>query len=206
MKERLCKKPMKTVCTSLLLYLFFTPMSHAQVPVAAGYAPSFKASAGYSYVNLGVPGRPRLNLQGGEGGLTVDFNSRFGIELDGSYTRASNVYSSRHVVDLLTYMGGPVFYLRRGKRLDFYVHGLLGAARETGVNYDSSGRLLLGFVTQFAWAAGGGAEYQLDRHLSLRFGGDYLNTKTFTPQLTLKRESNLRAFAGFTYRFGGRQP
>ncbi len=197
---------MKLVRTSLLLYLFFTPVSHAQVPLAAGYSPSFKASAGYSYVNLGVPGRPRLNLQGGEAGLTLDFNSHFGIEVDGSYTRASNVYGSRHVVDLFSCMGGPVFYLRRGKKLDVYVHGLLGAARETGVNYDSYGRLLLGFVTEFAWAAGGGAEYRLDRHLSLRLGGDYLSTGTFTPQITLKRESNVLAFAGFTYRFGGRRP
>ncbi len=197
---------MKIVLTSLLLFFFMTTAAHAQVPIAAGYAPVIKVDGGYSYVNLGAPSRPRVNLHGGELGVTLDFNPRFGIELDGSYTRASDVYGTRHVVDLLSYMGGPVFYLKRGKRLDVFVHTLAGGARETGVNFDSQGRLLLGYVEQLAWAAGGGAEFQFDRNLSLRLGSDYLNTGTFTPQSTIKRESNIRAFIGFTYRFGGRRP
>lgn len=188
------------------MILLFAPLSRAQVPVAAGYSPSWQATAGYSYVNLGVPGRPRLNLHGGEAGVTVDFNARLGIELDVSYTRAPDVYGSRHVVDLATYMAGPVVYARRGKRLDVYVHGLMGAARETGVNYDSNGDLLRGFVTKFAWAAGGGAEYKIDRKLFARLGCDYVNTATFDSKQAIRREDNIRAFVGFTYRFGGRRP
>lgn len=197
---------MKNVSVSLLFYALFAISSYAQEPIAAGYSPVIKVSGGYSYVNLGVPDRPRLNLQGIEAGATVDINSRFGIELDGSYTRGSNTYGSGHVVDLLTYMGGPVFYPIRTKKLNVYVHGLFGGARETGVNYNSSGEILLGFVASYMWGAGGGAEYQIDQHLSVRLGCDLLNTATFNSQPALQRENNVRAFAGFTYRFGGRRP
>ena len=152
---------MKTVLIGLPLLFLFALSSQAQGPIAAGYNPGFTASAGYSYTNLGVPGQSRLNLQGGTGGLTVDFSSRLGIELDGSHTRATNIYGSGHAVDLLSFMGGPVFYLKRGRRLDIYVHGLMGVARETGVNYDSAGDLSLGFVTKLAWTAGGGANTRL---------------------------------------------
>jgi opacity protein-like surface antigen len=197
---------MKTVSVSLLLYSVFATLTHAQEPIAAGYSPVINVSGGYSYVNLGVPSLHRLNLQGVELGVTVDIRSRFGIELDGSYTRGSNVYGSGHVADLLTYMAGPVFYPVQKKKLNVYVHGLLGGARETGVNYNSTGEILLGYVGRVAWAAGGGAEYEIDRHLSVRVGCDLLNTAIFNPQLTIQRENSIRAFAGFSYRFGGRRP
>ncbi len=197
---------MKNVSLSLLFYALFAISSYAQEPIAAGYSPVIKVSGGYSYVNLGVPDRSRLNLDGVEAGVTVDFRSRFGIELDGSYTRGTNVYGSGHVVDLLTYMGGPIFYPIQTKKLNVYVHGLFGGARETGVNYNSEGEILLGYVGKFAWAVGGGAEYHIDQHLSVRLGCDLLNTATFNSQPALQRENNVRAFAGFTYRFGGRRP
>jgi opacity protein-like surface antigen len=204
--SKLRARSMKAAFLGCALIFIFVLPSRAQGPIAAGYSPGFTASAGYSYVNLGIPGQSRLSIQGGTGGLTVDLSTRLGIELDGSYARATNVYGSGHAVDLLSFMGGPTFYLRRGRRVDFYVHGLAGVARETGVNYDSNGDLFLGFVTKLAWAAGGGVEYRIDRQLSVRLGCDYLDTGIFNDQGAIKRENDIRTFVGFTYRFGGRRP
>jgi opacity protein-like surface antigen len=197
---------MKTFRTILALISFSALYAHAQTPIAAGYSPAFKVSGGYSYASVAVPSLGRVNMQGAEVGLEAEIKPRVGIGLNLSYNRASNAFDTGHLADLMTYMGGPIVYLNKGKKFDFYVHGLLGAARETGVNFDPNGQILLGYVNKFAWAAGGGVEYKLDQSLSVRFGADYLNTAFFNPQIDFKRQGNLRAFVDFSFRLGGRHP
>lgn len=197
---------MKTFWIGLLGFLFLASPSFAQAPLAAGYSPVFKVGAGYSYANVGVPSRGRLNMNGAFANGTLDLKFRLGIEADFSYVRAPHVFGTSHSADLMTFMGGPVFYLKRGKHLDIYAHGLFGGARETGVNFATDGGLLLGFATKFAWAAGGGAEYKIDQNLAVRFGGDYLSTQFFDPNINFQRQQNVQAFVGVSYRFGGRRP
>jgi opacity protein-like surface antigen len=194
---------MRAIWLTLVGLLFLAPGLFAQSPIAAGYSPVFRIGAGYSFANVNVPSRASLNMNGG--GITggLDFNARFGIEGDVSYVRAFSAFGTGHSADLLTYMGGPVFYLRRTKRMNIYTHALFGAARETGVNFDPNGTLLMGFVNGFAWAAGGGAEIKLDRNLSLRMGANYLNTRFFDSTTALKHQNNIQTFVGFSYRFGG---
>lgn len=191
---------------TLLGLLFLVPESLAQAPIAAGYSPVFNIGAGYSFAHVAVPSRGHLNMNGASVTASLDVNARFGIEADVSYVRSSNAFGTTHSADLLTYVGGPIFYLRRAKQVDIYAHVLIGAARETGVNFDSNGGLLLGFVNRFAWATGGGAEYNLDRNLSLRFVADYLNTQFFSPTIAIKHQNNVQAFIGFSYRFGSHRP
>lgn len=195
---------MKRICLSFVGLLFFSPEMFAQSPLAAGYSPVLRIGAGYSFANVDVPPRGRLNMNGVgvTGGL--DLNSRFGIEGEVSYVRSFSVFGTGRSADLLTFMAGPVFYLRRTTRMNIYTDALFGAARETGVNFDPNGDLLTGFVDRFAWAAGGGAEIKLDRNLSLRLGANYLNTQFFDSGSQIKHQNNIQAFVGFSYRFGGR--
>ncbi len=195
----------KAVWASVILFFLLVPGAAAQAPIAAGISSEYKASVGYSYTNVPIPSQSSLNMNGVDGGLTVGIRPWIGVELDLGFTFVPNALSTQRSAKLFTYMGGPVVYLHRGRRLEVYAHGLLRAAYESGVNYDTSGDLLHGYVNKLAWAAGGGAEYRLDRSLSLRFGADYLNTTFFTPTISMAGQHDLRAIAGISYRFGGRE-
>lgn len=200
------RKFKKTSWASLLLLLFIhVPVGKAQGPIAGGYTPEFSANLGYSYTSASIPSQTRLPMTGVTGGWTAELKPHFGVEIEGSFLRNYHAYGTQYAANLITYMGGPVFHPMRGRRLDIYVHGLLGGAMETGVNYDPNGNLLHGYVNKTAWEVGGGAEYLFDRSISLRFGADYLHTSFFTPVISITGQYNLRATVGATYRFGGRR-
>jgi hypothetical protein len=195
----------KVIWASLIYCSLFVSRGAAQAPIAAGLSSEYKASVGYSYTNVPIPSQSRLNMNGVDGGLTVGIKPWIGVELDLGFTFVPNAFDTQRSAKLFTYMGGPVAYLHRGRRLEVYAHGLIGAAYESGVNFNADGDLLHGYVNKLAWAAGGGAEYRLDRSLSLRFGADYLNTTFFSPTISMIGQHNLRAIAGISYRFGGRE-
>ncbi len=144
----------KAVGTSAVLFFLLAPRGTAQAPLAAGISSEYKASVGYSYTNVPIPSQSRLNMNGIDGGLTVGIKPWIGVELDLGFTFVPNAFNTQHSAKLFTYMGGPVVYLHRGRRLEVYAHGLLGAAYESGVNYDTDGDLLHGYVNKLAWAAG----------------------------------------------------
>jgi opacity protein-like surface antigen len=195
----------KSAGATAILFLLFAPRAASQAPIAAGMSSEYKASVGYSYTNVPIPSQSSLKMNGIDGGLTVGIKPWIGVELDLGFTFIPDALSTQRSAKLFTYMGGPVVYLHRGRRLLIYAHGLVGAAYESGVNYSTDGDLLHGYVNKLAWAAGGGAEYRLDRSLSLRFGADYLNTTFFTPAISMAGQHDLRAIAGISYRFGGRE-
>jgi opacity protein-like surface antigen len=86
-----------------------------------------------------------------------------------------------------------------------YTQFLFGGARESGVNFDSSGRPATGWVNRFAWAAGGGVQYRLTPSFSVRLGADYLRTSFFNSNLAIEGQSNLRTAASLVYTFGERR-
>lgn len=86
--------------------------------------------------------------------------------------------------------------------MNVYVHLLLGGARETGVNFESSGQIITGFVNKFAWAGGAGFQHRLTRSLSMRVGADYLHTSFFNPNISVQGQSNIRPSISLIYTFG----
>lgn len=195
----------KALWTSLLVFFICVQVAIAQGPIAGGYTPDFKANLGYSYTSAAIPSQGRLGMMGIDGGWTADLKPRFGLEIEAGYARNFDAFGSQHSASLITYMGGPVFHPMRGKRLNVFVHALVGGAYESGVNYDPDGNLLHGYVNKTAWAAGGGAEYLFDRAIAVRIGADYLHTSFFTPEITIIGQYNMRAIVGVAYRFGGRR-
>jgi hypothetical protein len=79
---------------------------------------------------------------------------------------------------------------------------LLGGARETGVNFESSGQIVLGYTNRFAWAAGAGYEYRFSRAFAIRVSADYLRTSFFNSNIQVQGQSNLRPSLNLIYTFG----
>jgi opacity protein-like surface antigen len=182
--------------------LFFAGRARAQNPLFAGQGPMIEAGLGYSYTDVGIPSNGRVNMNGVDASVNADFSRRFGVKLDLGYVRGFDVLNTGRHADMLSYMAGPVFYPIRKKKFSVYTEFLLGGARETGVNFTSSGLLVRGFANQFAWAGGGGVQYRLTPSFSVRGGVDYMNTAFFGPNVAVQRQNNLRSVISLVYTFG----
>ncbi|MGB7493471.1 MAG: outer membrane beta-barrel protein [Candidatus Acidiferrum sp.] len=193
---------MKTTIKLLLLVILVVPVARGQNPLVAGVAPTFEVGGGYSYVNTSVPSESRLGMNGAFLTGNADFTRWFGIAADLGYVRNPDAFSARHSADILTYMAGPVFYPVRKRNMNVYTRVLLGGARETGVNFEHDGDLLLGYTNKFAWAVGGGVEYRLSRSFAARGGADFLHTSFFSPSITVQGQTGIRATVGLIYNFG----
>src|SRR5271156_675519 len=78
-------------------------------PPAAASGPAFEVSAGYTYLDMDMPSRPRVGLSGVDANGFIDFNARWGIVVDASYARAGNVLGTPHNGNVLSLLTGPVF-------------------------------------------------------------------------------------------------
>ncbi len=193
---------MRTILKILLLAILVLPVARGQGPVVAGIAPVLEAGVGYSYVDAGVPSESRMGMNGINLIGNADISRRFGVKLDVGYARNFNAYQSGHSADLLTYMAGPVFYPVRKRNMNVYAHLLLGGARETGVNFESNGQIVLGYANRFAWSGGAGVQYRLSRVFALRVGADYLRTSFFNSNVALQGQTNIRPSISLIYTFG----
>jgi opacity protein-like surface antigen len=196
---------MRTILKLSLLLFLCVPLAHAQNPLVAGTAPVLEAGAGYSYTRADVPSQSSLGLNGVLLSGNADFSRYWGVKAEVGYAREGNAFSTGHTADMLTYMGGPVFYPIRRRRYNLYAEALFGAARETGVNVDSTGALITGYVNRFAWAGGGGVQFRLFRPFSVRAGADYLHTTFFNSNIVLQGQTNLRASVSLVYTFGEKE-
>jgi opacity protein-like surface antigen len=193
---------MRTILKVCLLALLVVPVAYGQGPTIAGVGPVIEAGAGYSYVEATVPSQSKVAMNGVQAVASVDVHRRFGVKLEVGYARKFDVFGTGHSADMLTYMAGPVFYPVRKRNMNVYTHILLGAARETGVNFESDGQIVLGYVNQFAWAGGVGFQYRVTPSLSLRVGADYLRTAFFNSNITIQGQTNLRPSMTLIYTFG----
>ncbi len=186
----------------LLLLSVYAPWTMAQSPVATAIVPVVSASLGYSFTNQAFPSSSRINLNGVDAAFTVNVTSHLGGKLDVGYGRASDVFNSGNHSDVLSYLAGPIFYPVRHRDLAVFGHGLIGAARVTGAVPASGGGFSAGYVNQFAWAIGAGAEYRVHGSIGIRLGADYLHTRYFDSSPVISGQSNLRLTGSFVYFFG----
>jgi opacity protein-like surface antigen len=193
---------MRTVLKVCLLAWLVVPAAHGQGPSIAGAAPVIEAGAGYSYVDATFPSAGKVAMNGVQAVASMDVHRRFGVKLEVGYARKFNVFHTGRSADMLTYMAGPVFYPVRKRNINVYTHLLLGAARETGVNFENDGQIVLGYVNQFAWAGGAGFQYRVTPSLAMRVGVDYLRTAFFNSNITVETQTNLRPSVTLIYTFG----
>jgi hypothetical protein len=191
---------MKTFTRLLVFLLLFAAPAAAQEPRVAGAGPVMNVSLGYSYFNLGLQST-RANLNGPDSTFTVDFHPRFGVTLDLSYVRASNLNESSYHADVLCYLAGPVFYISRKKGLTTLAHVLAGGARITGAIPDTHG-FVGGYTNEPAIAFGGGLEHQFSRRFAVRATADYVRASYWTSPTAFNPLNNFRAVTSLVCYFG----
>jgi hypothetical protein len=189
----------------LLVTLGLASQVRAQGPVIAGVAPVVEWGIGYWYMKSDVPSQGNMPMNGVLLSGSGDLNVHFGAKLEVGYSRSFDAFQTGRSADILVYMGGPVFYpVRRGK-FDIHAQVLLGGARETGVNFESDGTLVRGYVNHLAWAGGAGFQYRISPALSLRPEVEYLRTSFFNSNVAIQGQPNLRTSLSLIYTFGLRE-
>jgi opacity protein-like surface antigen len=189
----------------LLVTLGLASQGRAQGPVIAGFAPVFEGGIGYSYMKSDVPSQGNMAMNGVLVSGSRDLNARFGAKLEVGYSRSFDAFQTGRSADILTYMGGPVFYPVRRRNFTIRAQVLLGGARETGVNFESNGTLVRGFVNHFAWAVGAGFQYRISPALSLRPEVEYLRSSFFNSNVAIQGQPNLQTSLSLIYMFGQRE-
>jgi hypothetical protein len=189
----------------LLVLLGLASPSHAQGPVVAGVAPVFESGLGYSYMQSNVPSEGNLAMKGALFSASGDLNGRLGVKLQVGYSRSFDAFQTGRVSDVFTYMAGPVFYAVRRPRFDIHVQALVGGARETGVNFESDGTLVRGYVNHPAYAGGAGFQFRISSALSLRPEVEYLRTSFFNSNVAIQAQTNLQTSLSMIYTFGRRE-
>jgi len=134
--------------------------------------------------------------------ITGALSPRHGVTVDLSYMRASNVFGTGRHGDVLSYLGGPVFYTTRRRELVTYVHGLFGGAKVSGVIPLNTGVFATGYVHHVAWAFGGGIEHWFSDSMAVRVSADAIHTSFYDSSLAIRGQYDLRTMWSVAYYLG----
>jgi opacity protein-like surface antigen len=187
---------------SLAVVLLFAAVIAGPALWAQEQPSKFEAYGGYYYarfnVNANVPGiapSATYNGNGGGGQLEYNVNRWLGAVGDLAGFRATSSPSGSLTGGVFTYLFGPRMNFRRGKVTPF-AQVLFGGVRTTDGIAQS-----LGAENNFAMTAGGGIDFKVSKHLSVRpVQAEYFMTKI--PDGLNNRQNNFRFGAGVVLRFG----
>jgi outer membrane immunogenic protein len=188
----------KSLAVGLLLGLLGTvPLANAQEELS-----KVDLYGGFYYarinVNANVPGMaPSATYIGKGGGGQFEYNvtNWLGVvgDLAGFYATSSG--NGAFAGAFLTYLAGPRVNFRHGKFTPF-VQALFGGVRTTDGIAQSTGT-----ENNFALTTGGGIDFKVSRHVSVRpIQAEYFMTKI--PDGLNNRQDNLRLGAGIVLRLG----
>ncbi len=156
--------------------------------------------AGYSYVraNPATTGFNSFSLNGGNASVAYNVNGWLsGVADFGGYTN-SNILGSGASGTLSTYLFGPRVSYRRFSRVTPFGEVLFGVAH-TGANFLNT----TNSQNAFAMTVGGGLDYRVSSHFSVRAAKvDYLLTRFNELNTTnTQSQNNLRVSTGIVFRF-----
>jgi len=173
-------------------------------PIRAQQDPAMlELYGGYEYVrinvNTNVVGQQpsqTFNGNGGDGELVYNVNRWLGAVGDLSGLWATNSVTGGGGA-AIPYLFGPRVNLR-SKRATLFVQVLVGGVAT------SSGLEQLGWQSHFAMTAGGGIDFRVSEHFSLRpLQAEYFMTKI--PDGLSNRQNNFRYSAGVSLLLGGKR-
>jgi hypothetical protein len=163
----------------------------------------YEVYAGYAYTSLNQVNLSRYGLQGVNLSLTRDWGRYFGVTAEGDYFRfpisSPVVAGSTLTPSVESVLLGPVIHANIYGKVGGFAHLLLGGEHTGGESQTPN--------ISFAGGPGGGLEYTLSPHLSMRASGDYIGASfSFTgnsSQLAYSphRTFDSRASLGVVYRF-----
>lgn len=156
--------------------------------------------AGYSYVraNPASSGADSFSLNGGSASAAYNFNNWLSGVADFGGYHSTNILGSGVEGTLSTYLFGPRVSYHHFGRVTPFGEVLFGVAH-TGADLLGTGNS----QNAFAMTVGGGFDYRLNRHFSLRPAKvDYLLTRfdEFTGT-NARSQNNLRVSTGIVFRF-----
>lgn len=194
-------RPLPALFTLALFVAVFPALTRAQS--TEDLTARFEAYGGYYYVRFnvnanvqGVPPSQAFNANGG--GVQLEYNAtdRLGLVGDFAGYAVSNASNGALAAVAATYMFGPRLNFRR-RRINPFAQALFGGIFGThGIGNASN-------QNRFAMTAGGGIDFKLSAHLSLRpVQAEYVMT-TFPDGLN-NRQNNFRYGAGVVLRLGQR--
>jgi len=186
-------------------FILVACVSLLSFPLMAQDDSKVEVFGGYQYLHTGsitidgqtIPNSSE-NWNGWNAAATGYFNKYFGVtgDFSGNYKTISGV--SGHVY---TYTGGPVVAYREGK-INPYVHALFGGIRLTGSALGSSAS-----INGFTMAFGGGVDYQVHKHVSVRpIQADWIyyhfgsQTVAGVPIPSFSQSNNVRISTGIVLR------
>jgi len=175
------RKTLFVVCFVLCCGLLAVAQDYKKAEVFGGYQ--------WTSVDFGS-GIDRQNFNGWNAALTGYFNKNFGITADfsGAYKTESGVS-----VKSYTYMFGPTLRAPMDKATPF-AHALFGGAHDSA---DASGFGGLGGDSSFAYAFGGGFDYDLSPNVAVRVAQfDFLGTR-----FGGETQKNFRYSGGIVFKF-----
>jgi len=159
---------------------------------------------GYTYVHANVPpgGCGCFSLNGGNVWAAFNLSREFAVVGEVSAQHGSNVAGTGADLTLTSYLFGPRYTVHKFGRLKPFAQGLLGGAHASGTLASGSSGLP-GTPNAFAAVVGGGLDWKLSEHFSLRaIEADYYFTR-FNNSVN-DRQNNFRIGAGLIFRFGSR--
>jgi outer membrane protein OmpA-like peptidoglycan-associated protein len=154
------------------------------------------------------------NLPGGaSGSLAINLNKWFGIVADiGGYHGGST--STENSGTIVSYLFGPRVYFRNSTRVTPFAQVLFGGAHlNVGSPPAAQTPPIPSFTSNaFAFAAGGGLDVKVAKHVSLRlaqveyFLTNFTPTSVFPAGSSFNHQNNLRFSSGVLFSFGEKQP
>jgi opacity protein-like surface antigen len=187
---------------SLAVALLFAAVSAGLALWGQEQPSQLEAYGGYYYarfnVNANVEGiapSATYNGNGGGGQIEYNFNHWVGVVGDLGGFRATRSPSGSLAGGVFTYLSGPRVNFRRAK-FTLFAQALFGGVRTTDGIAQSTGT-----ENNFAMTAGGGIDFKVSRHVSIRpVQAEYFLTKI--PDGLNNRQNNFRFGAGVVFRFG----
>ena len=185
---------LKLVVSLLACVSFFGVAARAQET-----APKIDIFAGYSYLqaNPGVKGVDSFHLHGGSASVAYNISSSLsGVADFGGYTNG-NILGTRASGTTSTYLFGPRVSYRHFRKVTPFGQVLFGVAHADANAFGTAGS-----QNAFAMTAGGGVDYKLLEHISIRpFQAEYLLTRFGVGTSGTQTQNNVRISTGFVFRF-----
>lgn len=191
---------MPKVCIILVAMLWLALSSAAQshlLPGCIGFRYSEQVS------NIAGGDSNRFTLEGAAADaywkiVSLPAGANLGLAIDGSMENTRDMNGAGYGLNLFSFGGGPRLRLSTHKVQPF-AQALFGVAHGWGSEFPSGGNTLASSASSFALDLGAGADYSLNKRLSLRMLQlDYAHTAL--PNNTNDRQNNLRIGAGLTLR------
>lgn len=172
---------------------------NAAGPAPAVTGPAYDVSFGYANLMMALPAAGHANLSGLEGTGSIFLSSRWGVMIDSSYLRTSQILFTPHPGYVLSSHAGPVFYPAAHGDTRVFIRALAGAGLVDSAVPLSRTEYVHGWLVRPSYVVGAGVEHFVSGQFGIRVGGDYLRTSFFDSNLAVRPQNNLRMTVSFVF-------